>query len=88
MEACHLLNIVISILKLKALAVILERWNTMDAKKHTPEGKGRHRQPASSSSSSKPGTARSGGAWASCRVAAASPLVPRPALSQGTRPLT
>lgn len=39
MEAFHLLNIVISILKLKELAVIFERWNPADARKYMPKGR-------------------------------------------------
>lgn len=42
MKALRLLNIVTSILKLKELAVILERWNPADARKYMPEGKGGH----------------------------------------------
>lgn len=34
-----MLNIVISILKLKELAVILGRWNLAEARKHMPEGR-------------------------------------------------
>lgn len=39
MEALRLLNIVISILKLKGLAVILGRWNPAEAREYTPEGR-------------------------------------------------
>lgn len=39
MEAFRLLNIVISILKLKELAVILGRWNLAEAREYTPEGR-------------------------------------------------
>lgn len=34
-----MLNIVISILKLKELAVILGRWNLAEARKYMPEGR-------------------------------------------------
>lgn len=39
MEAFRLLNIVISILKPKELAVILGRWNLAEARKYMPEGR-------------------------------------------------
>lgn len=39
MEAFRLLNIVISILKLKELAVILGRWNLAEAREYSPEGR-------------------------------------------------
>lgn len=34
-----MLNIVISILKLKELAVILGRWNLAEAREYSPEGR-------------------------------------------------
>lgn len=40
-----MLNIVISILKLKELAVILERWKIADARKHMPDGHDRLLRP-------------------------------------------
>lgn len=39
MGAFRLLNIVISILKPKELAVILGRWNLAQARKYMPEGR-------------------------------------------------
>lgn len=39
MEAFRLLNIVISILKPKELAVIWGRWNLAEARKYMPEGR-------------------------------------------------